>query len=63
MDQILDAMAKAPKSNKTEEEIVNDVLNHPFFMNSINENNREESLSAIQSLVFDGTPEGLFFLL
>lgn len=51
-------MFPEPFSEKTDEERVNAVLNHPFFMANINEENMDsDTVSALQSLVFDGTPE------
>ena len=54
-------MDMGPKTftEKTDQERIDSVLNHPFFMDSCKEDDMEQdSLSAIQSLVFDGTPEG-----
>ena len=58
MDQLLDEMAKHSDQNKTEEQRVQDVLDHPFFMNSTS-GNIQDSVAALQSLVFEGTPEGI----
>jgi tetratricopeptide (TPR) repeat protein len=57
-DEMLEQMGPAQKTNKTDQERINDVLNHPFFMDSCKEDDMEQNtISALQSLVFDGTPE------
>jgi hypothetical protein len=63
MDKLLESFGPAVPSNKTDEEKINAVLSHPLFMTSQDlaeeyAEGNQETVSAIQSLVFDGTPEG-----
>jgi hypothetical protein len=61
LTEILDQVGPNLHSNKTDQERMDDVLNHPFFMNSCKESDIEqETMTALQSLVFDGTPLGIF---
>ncbi|KAJ3307135.1 hypothetical protein HDV03_002646 [Kappamyces sp. JEL0829] len=62
MDELFDSLRPARPSNKTDQERVDAVLSHPLFMTSQDmaleyAEQNEETVSAIQSLVFDGTPQ------
>jgi hypothetical protein len=76
MDQLLEkVLVSAPEvsinNKKTEKERIDAVLSHPLFMSNTNDfddfecgqKENEETINAIQSLVYDGTPEGLKVLL
>ena len=49
--------------DKTDKERIDAVLNHPLFMDSFTTDDaiEKDTMSAIQSLVYDGTPEGIQF--
>ncbi|KAJ3275858.1 hypothetical protein HDV01_006724 [Terramyces sp. JEL0728] len=52
------ATGPMPHSNKTDEERMEAVLSHPLFMDSVTDDDmQKDTLAALQSLVFDGTPE------
>jgi tetratricopeptide (TPR) repeat protein len=58
IEEILESIGPMQSANKTDEQRINEVLSHPFFMDSCKEEDMEqETMSALQSLVFDGTPE------
>ena len=68
MDSFLEQLGPALEGtkSKTEKERVDAVLNHPLFMNSLGESEdkeNENTVSALQSLVFDGTPQGIYWKL
>ena len=55
-------MGPRPLSDKTDQERIDEVLSTPLFMNHLPEEEtmeKDSTLSAIRSLVFDGTPEGI----
>ena len=45
-----------PKSNKTDQERVDAVLNTPFFMTSLNDT-EDPTIEALQNLQYDGSPQ------
>ena len=52
-------MGPVPKSSKTEEEVLAAFDSIPLFMKSLpEEDNRDPALSALQSLIYEGTPDG-----
>ncbi len=66
MDRLIDQFASAaPNNQKSEKERIDAVLSHPLFMSNLGEFGEEqqqenqETINAIQSLVFDGTPKGI----
>ena len=70
MDSLIDQFAAAaPSSEKSEKERIEAVLSHPLFMSNLGEfggdgseelqQENKETINAIQSLVFDGTPKGI----
>jgi len=48
-----------PKPSKTEEEVLAALDSIPLFMKSLpEEDNEDPTLSALQSLIYEGTPDG-----
>jgi len=48
-----------PKPSKTEEEVLAAFDSIPLFMKSLPaEDNQDPTLSALQSLIYEGTPDG-----
>jgi hypothetical protein len=60
MDNLLDQIASiGPQKGLSDDERVKNVLTHPLFMDSLEMNeNEQDTINALQSLVFDGTPQG-----
>ena len=60
MDQIFDNFSSSlVGGEKTEQERIDAVLNHPLFMTTMKDDLQyTDTIEAIQSLVFDGTPQG-----
>jgi len=53
------AVGPAPKQSKTEEEILAAFDSVPLFMKNLpEEDNQDTALSALQSLIYEGTPDG-----
>jgi hypothetical protein len=60
MDTLIDRLKAGPSKfdDLSDKERIDSVLNHPLFMDSIHEEDMEkDTLTAIQSLVFEGTRE------
>jgi hypothetical protein len=57
------AAGPTKKNEKTDEERLAAVLNHPLFMDSFtkDEDMEHDTLEAIRSLVYDGTPQGIAY--
>ena len=48
-----------PKPSKTEDEVLSAFDSIPLFMKSLpEEDNQDPTLSALQSLIYEGTPDG-----
>jgi len=48
-----------PRPSKTEEEVLAAFDSTPLFMKSLpEEDNQDPTLSALQSLIYEGTPDG-----
>jgi hypothetical protein len=60
MDSIFDNFSSSlVGGEKTEQERIDAVLHHPLFMTSMKDDLQyTDTIEAIQSLVFDGTPQG-----
>lgn len=60
MDELFSSLGPKLPDLRSDEERVEAVLTHPLFMTSMKDLKGEDEgiVDAIQSLLFDGTPEG-----
>jgi hypothetical protein len=52
------AVGPAPKERPTEEEVLASFDSVPLFMKSLPEDDADPTLAALQSLIYEGTPDG-----